>query len=238
MSTFVLVPGAWHGSWCWKRVRKALQAQGHEVFTPTFTGVGERSHLLSPQVDLETHIADVANLVLWEELNDFVLCGHSYGGAVITAIADRMPERVRALVYLDAFILEDGQSVHDVLPPAVREAQLQGARETGDGWRVPPISAEDFGVNARDRGWMNRQCTPHPLATFEQRLKVGRTFAPERVTYVLATGYSISPFPPFYERAKAKGWKTVSVPCGHDVMLDRPTDLIKILLEAATARPT
>ncbi len=105
MSTFVLVHGAWHGGWCWKRVRGALQAQGHQVFTPTLTGVADRSHLLSREVNLETHITDVANLMLWEELSEVVLCGHSYGGAVISGVADRIPDRISALVYLDAFVL-------------------------------------------------------------------------------------------------------------------------------------
>ena len=154
MATFVLVHGAWHGSWCWKRVRKALQAEGHDVFTPTLTGVGERSHLTSPQVTLDTHVADVVNLIRWEELTDVVLCGHSYGGCVITGVADRVAERLRALVYLDAFIPENGQSLHDTLPPEVAEAQVRGARESGDGWRVPPISGEFFQVNVEDRAWM------------------------------------------------------------------------------------
>ena len=110
MSAFVLVHGAWHGSWCWKRVRRALQARGHEVFTPTLTGVADRLHLLSPQVDLETHITDVTNLIRWEELADVVLCGHSYGGCVISGVADRVSDRIGALVYLDAFVLENAQS--------------------------------------------------------------------------------------------------------------------------------
>lgn len=117
MSTYVLVHGAWHGSWCWKRVRRALQALGHEVFTPTLTGVADRVHLLSPQVNLETHITDVVNLIQWEELSDVVLCGHSYGGCVISGVADRIPDRIGALVYLDAFVLESGQSLHDTLRP-------------------------------------------------------------------------------------------------------------------------
>ena len=100
MATFVLVHGAWRGSWCWKRVRRALQQQGHEVFTPTLTGLGERSHLLSETLDLQTHTLDVLNLIQWEELNDFVLCGHSYGGMVISGVADRVPERIRSLVFL------------------------------------------------------------------------------------------------------------------------------------------
>jgi pimeloyl-ACP methyl ester carboxylesterase len=113
MATFVLVHGAWHGSWCWKRVRKALQTGDHEVSTPTLTGIAERSHLLSPHVNLDTHIEDVVNLIRWEELSEVVLCGHSYGGCVISGVLDRIPDRIGALVYLDAFVLENGQPLHD-----------------------------------------------------------------------------------------------------------------------------
>src|SRR5437762_6823714 len=148
MTSFVLTHGAWHGSWCWKRVRRLLQAQGHDVFTPTLTGVGERSHLLSRDVNLETHIDDVTNVIRWEELSDVVLCGHSYGGAVISGVADRVPNRIGALVYLDAFVLENGQSLHDTLPPAQRTLQIELAGRHGDGWKVPPIPGEVFNVNA------------------------------------------------------------------------------------------
>jgi len=233
MTTFVLVHGAWHGSWCWKRVRSALQAQGHDVFTPTLTGVGERSHLISPQVNLDTHIADVVNLMRWEELDDIVLCGHSYGGCVITGAADRMPERIRALVYLDAFILENGQGLHDALPPDVATGQAKAAAEAGDGWRIPPIPAEFFQVNAADRAWMNRQCTPQSLATFQQPIRLRNAIPAAKCTHILATGYEHSPFPPFHEIAKKNGWKTLAIDCGHDVMLDRPADLVRMLLDAA-----
>jgi pimeloyl-ACP methyl ester carboxylesterase len=232
MATFVLVHGAWHGSWCWKRVRKALQARGHDVFTPTLTGVADRSHLASREVNLDTHIADVANLIHWEELDDVVLCGHSYAGCVITGVADRMPDRVRALVYLDAFVLEDGQSLHSAVPESLAAMQADAA-EQGDGWRVPPITAEFFRVNLADRGWVDAQCTPHPLAAFQQRLTVRNRFPPEKATHVLATGYDLSPFPPFHELAKAKGWRTLTLDCGHDAMLDRPDDVVRILLDAA-----
>lgn len=233
MATFVLVHGAWHGSWCWKRVRKTLQAEGHDVFTPTLTGVGERSHLISPQITLDTHIDDIVNLMRWEALDDVVLCGHSYGGCVITGVADRLPERVRALVYLDAFILENGQSLHDVLPGDVAQGQVRGALETGDGWRTPPISAEFFRVNAEDRAWVDRQCTSQSLATFRQPLRLDGEFPAAKVTHILATGYDHSPFPPFHELAKRKGWKTLTVDCGHDVMLDRPAELVSMLRDAA-----
>lgn len=111
------------------------------MLTPTLTGVGERSHLLSPQVNLDTHIDDVVNLMRCEELSDVVLCGHSYAGSVISGVVDRVPERVGALVYLDAFVLENGQSLHDTLPPAQRDLQLELACSVGDGGKVPPIPA-------------------------------------------------------------------------------------------------
>ena len=232
MATFVLVHGAWHGSWCWKRVRKALQARGYDVFTPTLTGVGERAHLLSPQVNLDTHIDDVVNLIQWEELSDVVLCGHSYGGCVISGVADRMADRIGALVYLDAFVLQDGQCLHDTLPPAQKKTCSSNSRaKHGEGWKVPPIPAEVFNVNVGDRDWVNRQCTMQSLATFQQVIRLERKGdAVQNVTFILASGWNDSPFPVFYERANAKGWKTLTIPCGHDVMLDRPDELTSALL--------
>src|SRR4030095_12699694 len=116
MATFVLVHGAWHGSWCWARVRRALVAQGHQVFTPTLTGVGERSHLLSRDIDLQVHVDDVANLIRWEELDEVVLCGHSYGGCVISGAAGAVPHSVAGPVLLRALLLEEGEGLHDLLP--------------------------------------------------------------------------------------------------------------------------
>ncbi len=242
MSTYVLVHGAWRGSWIWKRVRKALQAHGHEVFTPTLTGVGERSHLLSPQVNLETHIADVMNLIRGEELCDVVLCGHSYGGCVVSSVADRIPEKIGALVYVDAFVPENGQSLHDTLPPEARNEQLDAARKVGEGWKTPAIPAQAFNVNSRDRDWVDRQSTSHPLACFQQPVRL--TGAMNRIgdiTYIIATGWSPSPFPQFYDKAKARGWKTLTLACGHDVMLDQPEELTQELLpissRSAPVRP-
>src|SRR5262245_42002795 len=235
MATFVLVHGAWYGSWCWKRVRKALQTAGHDVFTPTQTGVGERSHLLSREVNLETHIQDVSNLIKWEELTDIVLCGHSYGGCVVSGVADRMPDRIRSLVYLDAFVPEDGETQMQHLPPALAKRILEGAKNVGEGWKVPPTPAAVFNVNAADREWVERQCTMHPLAAMEQRLRLtGGRQKIKHISFILATGWDgPSPFPPFHEKAKARGWKTSTVPCGHDVMLDLPDRLTTMLIEAA-----
>jgi pimeloyl-ACP methyl ester carboxylesterase len=239
MPIFVLVHGAWHGSWCWKRVRQALQVRGHQVFTPTLTGVADRSHLLSPGVNLDTHINDVANLIRWEELSDVVLCGHSYGGCVVRGVADRIPDKIDALVYLDAFVLEDGESLYDTLPPAVRNAHLESASRDGEGWKVTPIPAKEFQVNASDADWVDRQCTAQSIATFQQPLKLtGGIEKIKNVTFILATGYVATPFPKFYERAKAKGWKTLEMNCGHDVMLDMPVELTEALIEASTRGAT
>lgn len=222
--------GAWHGSWCWKRVRAALQALGFEVFTPTLTGVGERAHLLSPAVNLQTHIDDIVNLLRWEELSDVVLCGHSYAGCILSGVADRIPERIRQLVYLDAFVLDDGECLHEALPQAQRDMQLELTKQYGEGWKVPPIPAEVFGVNAADVAWVNAQCTVQPIATFQQSLKLANgTTPPIPTTFILATGWNDSPFPAFHERAKARGWATLSIDSGHDVMLDRPKELTEML---------
>ncbi|NKB70023.1 MAG: alpha/beta fold hydrolase [Candidatus Latescibacteria bacterium] len=230
MATFVLVHGAWHGSWCWKRVRRALQTQGHEVFTPTLTGLGERSHLLSQQIDLETHILDVVNLIIWEELTDVVLCGHSYGGAVISGVADRLPDRIRALVYLDAFVLEDGENVAQHVP----------GLNSGPDWQMPPLPAESFNVNSSDVEWVNRQCTMHPLATFQQRIRLtGESKRIRNVTYILANGYGDDGLvSKFFKKATENGWNTIKMPYGHDVMLDGPEELTAVLLDVDRSAAT
>jgi len=203
------------------------------VFTPTLTGVGERSHLLSRQVNLDTHIDDVVNLIQWEELSNVVLCGHSYGGCVISGVADRIPDRIGALVYLDAFVLKNGQCLHDTLPPEQLKMQMEATAAHGEGWKVPPIPAEVFNVNASDAAWVDRQCTVQPLATFQQSIKLsGKADGIKDVTFILATGFADSPFPQFFEPAKARGWKTLKMDCGHAVMLDLPDELTQVLNEA------
>jgi pimeloyl-ACP methyl ester carboxylesterase len=230
MSTFVLVHGAWHGSWCWHRVRDALQDLGHRVFTPTLTGVGERSHLLSRSVSLETHIDDVVNLLRWEALTDIVLCGHSYGGCVVTGVADRMPERIRSLVYLDAFVPANGQCLYDLLPEDQLVLQQQLTKDVGEGWKVPPIPAAAFNVNLADRAWVDRQCTMQPAACFTEPLRLNNGALPAaKIHYVLASGYTGSLFTRFHEQAQRSGWRCTELPGGHDLMLDCPELLTKLL---------
>jgi pimeloyl-ACP methyl ester carboxylesterase len=158
MATFVLVHGAWHGAWCWQRVVLLLNRAGHDVFAPTLTGLCERSHLLTPAVDLDTHILDIVNELKWQELKDVVIVGHSYGGMVISGVAEKMEKAIASFVMLDAFMPENGQSVVDIWPAAMRDGLL--AAERGGATTVPPRAAEAFKVNEKDRAWVDAQCRP------------------------------------------------------------------------------
>jgi pimeloyl-ACP methyl ester carboxylesterase len=231
--TFVLVHGAWHGGWCWQRIAERLRSGGHNVFTPTLTGLGERSHLLRAGIDLKTHIADVVNVMKWERLTDVVLCGHSYGGFVISGVAEAMAPAIRSLVFLDAFMPRDGETVRDLTGPAVQEG-IDAALQRGD-LAIPPRSAEAFGVNAADRVWVDSLCVGQPIGTFTDKIVLsGARDRIPRKSYIRAKSYAN----PGFDRALTAvtsdpSWRTYEVPCGHDVMVDDPERLTEILLEAA-----
>lgn len=231
MATFVLVHGAWHGAWVWPRTARILRAAGHDVFTPTLTGVGERSHLAGKEINLSLHVLDVCNVLRWENLDDVVLCGHSYGGAVVTGVADALPDRIRALVYLDAFVPRDGESVWDYVEPK-RAYFLDGAgRNAG---RTDPISCEEFNVNPADRAWVKSKLVPMAIACFLERIRLTGAVDRLRRTYVLADGWSPSPFAQFHERARNdSAWTVRVVRTGHDVMIDDPEATARLLAEAA-----
>ena len=232
MATFVLVHGAWHGAWCWRRVARLLGRKGHEVFTPTLTGLAERSHLLTPETGLDTHILDVVNEMKWQELNDVVLVGHSYAGMVISGVAEAMGKSIASFVFLDAFFPELGQALIDLTPPPIREAFLAAEREGQT--TIPPRSAAMFNVNDRDRAWVDAQCTPQPVKCGLQ--KVTLTGARERIaakSYIRASAYPSPPFDLALAKARARGWRSHEVACGHDVMLDAPEQLAEILHDAS-----
>src|SRR6476659_5162242 len=168
-ATFVLVHGAWSGGWCYARVAALLRAQGHIVFTPTLAGQGERAHQLSGAINLSTHIEDVLGVFHYEQLDNVVLAGHSYGGMVITGVADRIAGKIRALAYLDAFVPEDDQSLFDINIPANTQRFLQGAGTLG-GLAVPAPSAAYFGVNPADVATVDALATPFPLGCFTEKL--------------------------------------------------------------------
>jgi pimeloyl-ACP methyl ester carboxylesterase len=231
--TFVLVHGAWHGGWCWQRVADRLRGGGHKVFTPTLTGLGERSHLLRAGIGLETHSIDIVNIMKWEQLSDVVLCGHSYGGFVISAVAETMASSIRSIVFLDAFMPKNGEAVADLTGPAVQDG-IRSALQRGD-LAIPPRSAEAFGVNAADRAWVDRLCVGQPIGTFIDKISLsGARDRIARKSYIRAAGYANPGFDRALAAASADAsWRTYEVPCGHDVMVDDPDRLTEILLEVA-----
>ena len=214
-TTFVLVHGAWHGGWCYARVAALLRARGHTVLTPTLTGQGERAHLLSGAINLSTHVEDVLGVFRCERLNDVVLAGHSYGGMVITGVADRIAERIKALAYLDAFVPEDGQSLFDINIPANTQRFLDQAGRTG-GLSVPAPPAVYFGVNAVDAPTVDELATPHPLGCFTEKLKLtGAYRSVKKHLYVHGTVLPReSPFKRFYEQARATAGARTRWPAG------------------------
>jgi len=228
-STFVLVHGAWHGGWCYARVAERLRAAGHRVYTPTLTGLGERSHLCSPSINLTTHVTDIVNVIKWEQLQRVVLVGHSYGGMVVTGVGDAIPERISSLVYLDAFMPKHNECLLDLVTPERAQAMRDSATEQ-NGFTVPSPSAAYFHVNAADQAWVDTLCTPHPIATLTERLKLsGGTDTIARKVYVLATG-RVGNFIRFRDSvANTPGWSTHELPCGHDVMIDLPEQTTAIL---------
>jgi pimeloyl-ACP methyl ester carboxylesterase len=231
--TFVLVHGAWHGGWCWRRVSDLLERRGHKVFTPTMTGLGERSHLIDPKVNLATHVTDIVNVIKWEGLGDIVLVGHSYGGAIISGVAEQVGDTIGSLVFLDAFVPENGDSLATKASQPVREA-IAALVEKGE-TAMKPVPAAVFRVNEKDRAWVDAMCTPHPLATLTD--KIALTGARERVAkkaYIRAKGYPSAPFDGAQERLKADAaWRVHEMPCGHDAMVDMPDRLTEILIEVA-----
>jgi pimeloyl-ACP methyl ester carboxylesterase len=230
-ATFVLVHGAWSGGWCYHKIAARLRAQGYAVFTPTLTGQGERSHLRAGTVNLSLHIEDVLNVFHYENLNDVILAGHSYGGMVITGVADQIAGRIAALVYLDAFLPEDGQSLFDINIPANSQRFIANAGSIG-GLAVPAPPAAFFNVNAADAARVDALATPFPLGAFTEKIKL--TGAHKRIAkrvYVHGTVLPReSPFKPFYERVKNDpAWQTHALACGHHVMLDEPERVSDIL---------
>lgn len=219
MATFVIVHGMWSGGWYFQPTARLLRAAGHEVFTPTLTGVGERVHLGSPATNLDTHVQDIANVLEFEDLFEVVLVGYSYGGAVVTAVAERVPERISQLVYLDAWVPRDGESVFDLIPeqaPAFEEI----ARTQGGGWRIP-----------RDPPHPRR--TPHPLATLKQRLSVSSDAAARLprsyVVFSRNSQYHAPVMAKMALQAQASGWRVHELPADHDAPETHAPELAEVL---------
>ena len=244
MATYVLVHGGWHGGWCWKKVTPLLRRHGHEVYTPTLTGLGERSHLAHPLVDLETHVTDVVNVLFYEDLREVILLGHSNGGTLITAVAERVPERLAHLVYLDAFVPEDGQASVDLanFPPGALEAR---ARSEGFGWLLPSLRPLPWDELVRDiwevkdeadRRWMVERLRPTPFKVFTDRVRRTNPAAEALPrTYIRCLHNTPMPaFDRFADLAKSTpGWQYRELDTAHEPFITHPQELADLLLEVS-----
>jgi pimeloyl-ACP methyl ester carboxylesterase len=231
--TFVLVHGSWHGGWCWRRVADRLERRGHKVYTPTLTGLGERVHLLTAGIDLNTHITDVVNVIKFEDLKNIVLVGHSYAGCVISGVAEQMLPAISSIVFVDAFLPEDGQRMLDLTPANLRDVALE-AQAKGEIAR-PIVPAAAFKVNEKDQAWVNSKLTPQPLGpTFTPNKFSGAREKVAKKTYIRASGYPMPSFDKWLAHCQAdRTWRTHSIDCGHDIMVDRPDELTELLIAAA-----
>jgi pimeloyl-ACP methyl ester carboxylesterase len=224
---FLVCHGAWSAGWAWNKMHPLMQAAGHRLVTPTYTGLGERAHLANPSIDLETHITDVLNVIRYEDLHDIVLLGHSYGGMVATGVADRVRDRIRQLIYLDAFVPRDGQSLLDLNEPA--RQSMRDRVKSGDGWRVPPNPTPPD-TSPADLAWLTERRVDMPIKCFEQGLKLGGESKMLR-SYISAT--RITPadtFGPFAKRARSEpGWGYHEIDASHSPNVTAPEALMGVL---------
>ena len=235
MTTFVVAHGAWSSAWVWKKMRPLLRAAGHEIWTPSYTGLGERAHLANPAIDLDTHIKDVVGVLEMEDLSDVVLVGHSYGGMVATGVADRARARIAQLVYLDAFVPRDGQSVLDLQSPEARSRMRDLVQAKGDGWRIPPNPMPPDTPEA-DVAWASGRRFPQPVKTFEQPLRLTSQAAPPARTYIYCKRNAPGDvFRQFAERAQREGWRLFEMDSSHNPHVTQPEALLAILTEIASA---
>ena len=236
MATFVLVHGAWHGGWCWAPLERTLRGRGHDVTSPTMTGLGERSHLASPNIVPDTHVLDIVNHIKWKNLEDVILVGHSYGGMIITGVAGRVPERIRTLVYLDAVVPESSgvSAIANRNPKrtaAFREQLANGV------FMVKPDQFDAWSDDPDHLALLQAKCSPHPIRCFIEGVTLtGREAEVTDRHYILAKGNKPSIFWEQYERLSGRpGWQLHTMQTKHDVMLEAPEALSR-LLHAILAR--
>ncbi|MFJ3231172.1 alpha/beta fold hydrolase [Streptomyces sp. NPDC086787] len=239
MSTFVLVHGAMHGAWCWRDVRDRLADAGHRVFTPTLTGQGERRRALTPEVGVSTHVLDVTELLWFEDLSDVHLVLHSYAGILAGPVARRAGERLAGIVFLAAFLAEPGQSLLDVEPPSIASRYREIVAAEGEGWRLPASSGflDQWGVTDPElRGWAGPRLTDFPFRCQTEPVDCpADALDGIRKVYVRHTAPALDSLAPFHRRARALGWETHDLRCGHDTMLAAPEETADLLHRIATS---
>lgn len=235
MTTFVLLHGAFEGGWIWQRVARKLRAAGHDVFTPTLTGCGERAHLLHPDITLATHVDDVVNVFEMEDLHDVVLVGHSYGGTVVTVVADRVANRVQHLVYLDASAPDAGQASTGAFAEGTDDKLAEMA--SGDDAFLPPLPLAAVGItDDADIAWVEPRRRPHPVRTLHEPVVLSGATPSHAITYVEHTRneemvrlFGVNPLAPFVDKAKERGWGLARIDAGHDAMVTHAEEVAQVL---------
>ena len=248
MATYVIVHGGWAGGWIFSEVASLLRKQGHEVFTPTLTGVGERVHLAHPDIDLYTHIEDVVNVLVYEDLKDVVLVAYSSGGMVVAGVADRIPERIRHLIYVDGLLLENGESLLDLLGSKFAEALVAQIESEGEGWYLPritpppegqPLPADYAGLSEEQVKSIYDRVTLHPAGPVKSTIILKNPTSRDLPgTYILCTDkpadWLVWPaINKSVERARERGWLYRELATGHCPQWTRPKELTDLLLEVA-----
>lgn len=230
MAFCVVAHGAWSSAWAWKKMYPLLEPRGIHLVIPTLTGLGQRSHLAHPGIDLDTHIADVMACLFYNDLRDVYLIGHSYGGMVATGVADRARDRIAKLIYVDAFVPRDGESAFDVMPESTRKQRQSAAADGPDNWRIPP-GPMPADTSPEDQAWCAPRRVPQPLKTFEQKLKFenGDLTLPRH--YIYCTRHTPEDrFRPFYERAKTEaGWQSYEIDASHNPHITAPQAFADLL---------
>ena len=234
MARFVLVHGAWHGSWCWAALETAMRKLGHDTHAPTLTGLGERSHLLRADITPDDHVTDIVNTLRWRDLTDVILVGHSYGGMVISGVASHIPERVAGLVYLDAFVPE--QSGFSLFAQANPERMTAFQQQIDAGAAgLEPDNFDAWTDDSEMKAWLKRMCTPHPAGCFSNGVTLsGREKHIARKLYIHCSRNTPSPFVAEYEKIKTRSdWQTAEIATKHNAMGENPEGLAKLLDEFA-----
>ena len=236
MATVVLAHGAWSAAWAWKKMRPLFRKAGHEFFSPTYTGLGERAHLARPEVDLSTHVQDVLAVLEIEGLKEVTLLGHSYGGMVATGVADKAADRIARVVYIDAFAPKDGQSLFDLLGPKGEAHMRAGAAKDGDGWKLP-LNPMPPDTSPEDAAWAVPKRRPQPIKTFEEKIRLtSGKFPPRHYIYAKKNGPG-DVFRQFAERAKNEpGWTHHEIDASHNPHITCPDVLMALLSNIMAAK--
>ena len=230
---FLLIHGAWHGGWVWNEISEILNYQGYSVSTPTLTGLGEKKHLLSSKITIDTFIEDVVNHIIFENLNNIILVGHSFAGSVVSGVADKLKDRIQKLIYFDAVILKDGQKPFDIAPKELVKQRIELAKRFGNGISIPAPSADAFGVfDVKKSLLLEEKLTPHPLSTYQSKLTIKNEIGNGiPLFYIFCNDPVYKSLESSREVVRKLKWPIFELNAGHDAMLTHPKETLNLLMK-------